>query len=102
MTIYLVRLFKPNQYEISTFVDGSKESISVYKVTLRNNNYYCDCPGYWRQKVKEDHKHCRIVKFWIENLDMEMGYCFWLDNENNIEYHKFITKEIERYVLDNS
>ena len=83
---------QPNIYEIANFVDGGKEPHSIYKVKY-SRGYSCDCPGYWRQKDKTQHKHCLIVKFWVEHL--EDGYCLWFEDEN-IEFRKFITKEIEK------
>lgn len=102
-TIYIPRKIKDKLFEIASFVDGSKDSISVYKVKIGQKNiFHCDCPGYWRQKVKEEHKHCRIINFWVEKLENKEGYCFWFDNEDNIEFHKFIENRIEKYVLENS
>jgi len=91
---YTVREIKPGIYEIANFVDGNKEPHSVYKVKY-SRGYLCDCPGYWRQKDKTQHKHCLIVKFWIEHLDKELGYALWFDG-NDIEYHQFITKRLEK------
>ena len=89
--LYVVRRKDKKFIEISSFENGSKEAVSVYRVYKgKNNLYICNCPGYYRQKVKEDHKHSKIVKLWIENLDEAIGYCFWMDGDN-VEYHRFLT-----------
>lgn len=88
--IYIVRKIKPNIYEIATFVDGKFHSVYTVKYS---RGYSCDCPGYWRQKDKTQHKHCLIVKFWVENL--EEGFCLWFENDE-IKYHQFIEKRIEK------
>lgn len=101
-TIYVTRRIDEKYIEIASFEDGSKESISVYKVYKgKTGIYICDCPGYWRQKTKEDHKHSRIVKFWIEHLNEEPGYCFLLeDNDTSIEFNKFLDKErLEKWLI---
>jgi hypothetical protein len=100
--IYLVRRKDKKYIEISSFVDGSKEAVSVYRVYKGNKGIYiCNCPGYWRQKVKEDHKHSRIVKLWVENLEEQEGFCFWLDGDD-IDYHRFMDEERLRKYVDNS
>ncbi len=93
--LYVVRESTTNIYEIANFVDGEKEPHSVYKVKY-SRGYSCDCLGYWRQKDKTQHKHCLIVKFWKEHLN-DIGYCLWFDGDD-IEYRKFITKEIEKWL----
>lgn len=89
-TIYLVRELLNGKFQIANFENGEKDCHSAYWVVKRGNNYICDCRGYRRQHDKSAHKHSRIVKFWIENLEKTHGYALWLDNEDNIEYHRFI------------
>ena len=91
--IYTVRRLDEKYIEVASFENGSKEAISVYRVYKgKNNLYHCNCPGYWRQKVKEDHKHSRIVKLWCENLEEQIGFCFWMSGDD-VEFHKFLDNE---------
>jgi hypothetical protein len=83
---YVIKQTPKNKtWEIVKFDDGDEPS-SIYKVSERNGFYHCDCPGFWRQKVKEDHKHTRLVKFWRENLEEASGYFLWFDKQQEIEY----------------
>ena len=77
-----------NTWEIAKFSDY-KDADSVYKVNKRGNTYNCDCPGYWRQKDKSEHKHSRIVKFWNEELEQPDGMALWFENDE-IEYNQFM------------
>ena len=81
---------KLKTWDITKFDDGDMPS-STYHVTERSGFYSCDCPGYRRQKVKEDHKHSRIVKFWRENLEESPGY-FLSISGSDIEYTKLNTE----------
>ncbi len=96
--MYTIRQIQKNKYEITSFEDYP-EGV-CYEVTVRNNYYSCDCRCYRIQKDKKAHKHCRIVKFWIENLESEPGYSFWLDGED-IEYNKFIDTSYIKRALQN-
>ena len=87
--LYLVKdTNTKNTWEISKFSDY-KDADSVYKVTKKGKSYHCDCPGYWRQKDKSEHKHSRIVKFWEEELEKPIGMALWFENDE-IEYNQFI------------
>ena len=85
---YIIRQSsKPRVWEIAKFSDDYEPS-GIYNVKLHGKNYSCDCPGYWRQKNKDEHKHIRLVKFWRENLEEEHGFALWLDGPD-IEYSRF-------------
>lgn len=98
LDLYIVREVKPDIYEIANFVDGTKEPYSIYNVRRTTKSYSCDCPGFWRQKNKPDHKHCRIVKFWVENLEKTFGCAMWFDGDD-IEYHRFADERLEKWLL---
>lgn len=91
--IYIVRELGDNKYQIADFTDGERDCHSAYIVIKRGDKYICDCMGYIRQHDKSIHKHSRIVRFWVENLEKEHGYAFWLDSDEEIEYHRFINLE---------
>lgn len=91
---YTVREVKPDIYEVTNFIDGRKEPHSVYNVRKTPRSYTCDCPGFWRQRNKDEHKHCLIVKFWVENLEKELGCALWFDGDD-IEYYKFVNRQEE-------
>lgn len=97
--MYTIRKVSTHKYEVTSFEKYSEGE--CYEVTHRNNTTYCDCIGFRRQKNKEEHKHCRIVKFWINNLESEPGYCFWLDGDD-IEYNKFIDTSYLKRTLENA
>jgi len=78
-----------NTWEIAKF-SGYKDVDSVYKISKKGQTYNCDCPGYWRQKNKSEHKHSRIVKFWNEELDQSEGMALWI-KDDDIEYNQFIS-----------
>lgn len=77
-----------NTWQITKFSDY-KDADSVFKVTKRGQSYHCDCPGYWRQKDKTEHKHIRIVKFWENDLEQPEGMALWFE-DNEIEYNQFM------------
>ena len=88
MENYLLTPINKNKFQIATF-EYDKEPKGVYTITKRGNNYFCDCMGYYRQKKKEEHKHCLVARFWIENLEKELGYVFWFEG-SDIEFNRFI------------
>lgn len=89
---FVVKQVSKNTYEVAKFGDDSRvvgtKDASVSLVSVYPNNIHCDCIGYRRQKVKEDHKHCKIVKFAINVLEDTTGYCFWFE-DGLIKYNKF-------------
>ena len=98
-TEYFVRESQPKTYEITVFEDGRKEEKCTYIVKKPGRYYSCNCPGYWRQKHKSEHKHCRIVKFWIEELNKQYNYVFWIDELDNICYNRIYNLEELRRML---
>lgn len=102
---FCVRQIYPLVYEVATF-EHSSTPTHVCKVTTNNKmQLSCNCLGYHRQKDKTQHKHCRLVKFYIENLEKLDGYIFWFeDNDESIEYTKlfdleFLEKKLEELGL---
>jgi hypothetical protein len=86
---YLIRETpKSKTWEITKFSDY-REPDSTYTVTERAGHYHCNCPGYWRQKNKDEHKHTQLVRFWREKLSEAEGYSLWFDGED-IEYFNFL------------
>jgi hypothetical protein len=77
---------KSNIFEVVKFSEKDN-SFVTYKVTKGHNYYRCDCPGFYRQKEKKEHKHSKLVQFWEDNLDSETGYTFWFDGPD-IEYSR--------------
>ena len=75
-------------WQIAKFSDY-KDADSVFNVSKRGRTYHRDCPGFWRQKDKSEHKHIRIVKFWKEELEQPTGMALWFEDEE-IEYNQFI------------
>lgn len=86
--LYIVRQLNADTYEVTNFGDYSIP-LSVYKVKITKHSISCSCPGFYRQKDKSEHKHTRIVDFWLKNLDGKAGYAFWFDGED-LEYRKFL------------
>ncbi len=89
MEYYIPKVISKDKYEIASFKD-SKEPYGVY-IVLKRNNFSCDCMGFFRQKDKTQHKHCKVIKFWIEHLDYEPGYCFWYEGKD-LEFKQLLTK----------
>jgi len=82
-------------YDVTKFIGDFYETHEV-KITSRSAS--CTCFGFRVQKDKTQHKHCLMVKFWIENLDKEPGYAFWYEGED-LEFNKFIDFEaITKYM----
>jgi hypothetical protein len=80
--MYVVREKIKGSYDITNFDDD------VYTTYVVKNGK-CNCMGYSRQHNKKEHKHCKLVDFWINNLDKEPGFALWFDGED-IEYNRFI------------
>ena len=95
-TYVVAKSVKSKTWQISKFSDY-KDADSQYTVTERAGHYHCDCPGFYRQKNKDEHKHIQIIKFWRESLEEEQGYALWFDKDESIEYNKFCP-DIEEYV----
>lgn len=87
-TYVVTKTKKPRSWEIAKFSDY-KDADSLYQVSKRGNKYWCNCPGFARQKNKEEHKHCLIVKHWVENLQETEGTALWVENDE-IKSYKFI------------
>lgn len=82
---YTVRkVTKPKVWEVSKFGDGN-DSESEFFVSERSGHYHCNCPGFYRQKIKAEHKHILLVKYFRENLNEKGGYMFWFDTDNSIK-----------------
>ena len=64
----------------------------VYQVSLNKDHYYCNCPGYRRQKTIGKHKHIRLLQFWKNQLEQPEGCSLWFEgvNDEDIEYRIFI------------
>lgn len=65
--MYTVRKTAINKYEVTNFEDRSIPK-SSYDVTLSTqNNLECSCFGWYRQKDKLEHEHCKVVRKFMEN-----------------------------------
>lgn len=93
---YQVRKLSSDVYQISSFGDYA-EPIGVYEVRVTNRSISCNCPGYYRQRDKIEHKHCKIVQYWIE-LGEEMGVALWFNDNEEIEYNYFLGEDLEYYI----
>lgn len=87
--IYLINQVEEGKYSIANF-GPYKEPEGVYYVRRSSKGYYsCDCRGYRVQDDKTKHKHCRLVKFWLENLEGQEGFALWFDGDD-MEYRRFV------------
>lgn len=77
---YVVYEVKRNQWKITKFSDY-KDADSSFQVSKRGEHYHCNCPGYSRQKNKDEHKHILIVKYWKEELNSQEGCGLWFEGE---------------------
>ena len=89
MTEYFIRKMDTNQYQISKF-DGGQAPQALYdmKYYPTKDHWYCNCPGYWRQKNKAEHKHVRMAQIFRDTLKEEHGHAFWLDLDGQIHHAK--------------
>lgn len=86
MITYQVRKKHHRTYEVAKFEDG--EYAGTYNVTHTVRDFLtCDCPGFAVQRVKEEHKHCLIAKFWQRFLAPETNYEFWM-NGKDVDYRR--------------
>ena len=85
METYFVKEKAPNEFLIGKFED-SRYPTGVYTVT-KKRYFSCNCPGFYRQHDKTQHKHCLLIKFWQEKLESASGFMFWF-NEGDIEYRR--------------
>ena len=74
MIHYLLRKKNNVDIELSKFEDD-KEPLDVYTVTSRG----CSCPAAWRRKTC---KHTRMVKFWSDKLNSEVGAVLGFDESD--------------------
>lgn len=77
---YIVVETRPNRFQIAGFGDSAAPE-GVYEVTYTKTRDYlsCNCRGFRMQKVKEDHKHCKMVRFWMTQGKPE-GSAIWEDH----------------------
>lgn len=92
MLSFIPRKIANGVYEIASF-DNTSEPGGVYRVKITNQSISCNCPGFWRQKDKTQHKHTKIVKFWLDHLYGVPGYAFWLDAHEDVECRQLFTDE---------
>lgn len=86
--VYMIKHIKAKTWQITKFSDY-KEPDSSFQVSERAGHYHCTCPGYHRQKNKEEHKHILAVKYWRNQLFEQEGAALWFDNDK-IESNIFI------------
>lgn len=77
---YLIRKVK-DYYEVT----NTEENFVSYRV----KNKTCNCPGFYMQKDKSNHKHIKLVEFWKKELKEEYGYALWFNGEK-VEYNKWM------------
>jgi hypothetical protein len=85
---YIIYAVKQKEWKITKFSDY-KEPDSSFQVTERGGHYHCNCPGYSRQKNKDEHKHIVAVKHWVNELNSEEGVAVWFENET-LKSNKFL------------
>jgi len=91
---------KDGVYEVAKFGDVKRcvgdNDVVVHDVTYKNSKLYCDCKGFrWHKDKPEEHKHCKLVKFWVDKLDSQPGFVLWFEgSSDDIEYRKFIDTTI--------
>ena len=74
MVEYLIRKKNNLDVEISKF-EQDKEPLGVYTVSSRG----CTCPAAWRRKTC---KHSKMVKFWTDKLNFEVGAVLGFDESD--------------------
>lgn len=85
--IYVIRqIGVKKEFEITSF-EESKEPTGVYTVKITSRAKSCSCNGFYRQRDKTEHKHIKLVNFWIKSLDKIPGFVFWWEGED-LEYSK--------------
>ena len=89
--VYTIKPLSKNSWEIANFSDYA-EPDAVYQVSLNKDHYYCNCPGYRRQKTIGKHKHIRLLQFWKNQLEQPEGCSLWFEgvDDEDIEYRIFI------------
>lgn len=91
---YTIRRLDKDKIEVARFGDektgrDGKSPRNIFDVMDYSNGLRCTCLGWRWQKDKSQHQHCKMVKFWKENLNEESGYCLWWDGED-LEFNRFI------------
>ena len=71
---YLIRKNNNVDVEVAKFEDDN-QPLDIYTISSRG----CSCPAAWRRKTC---KHTRMVKFWLNKLDAEIGAVLGLDESN--------------------
>lgn len=80
MSTYVVTAIEANRFQIVNFEDSASPE-GVYEVLYTKNRDYmsCNCRGFKMQKDKTEHRHCKIVRFWMEQGKPE-GSAIWEEN----------------------
>lgn len=89
MSTYVILETKPNRFQLANFEDSASPE-GVYEVMYTQSRDYmsCSCRGFRMQKVKEDHKHCKMVRWWLQQGKPE-GAAIWEDAEKYM-MNKFV------------
>ena len=89
MSTYVITEKASNRFQIANFEDSAAPE-GVYEVSYTKSRDYmsCNCRGFRIQKIKEDHRHCKMVRWWMEQGRPE-GTAVWED-DGEYKIHRFV------------
>jgi hypothetical protein len=89
MSTYLIKEIQNNRFQIANFEDSAAPE-GVYEILYTKSRYYlsCNCRGFRMQKDKSEHKHCKMVRFWMSHGSPE-GSAIWEDG-GEFKMNKFV------------
>jgi hypothetical protein len=89
MSTYLIKEIQNNRFQIANFEDSAAPE-GVYEILYTKSRDYlsCNCRGFRMQKDKLEHKHCKIVRFWMSHGSPE-GSAIWEDG-GEFKMNKFV------------
>ena len=78
---YVISQIENNRFQIAGFGDSAAPE-GVYEVLYTKTRDYmsCNCRGFRMQKDKSEHKHCKMVRFWMSQGSPE-GSAIWQEDE---------------------
>ena len=89
MSTYVISEIENSRFQIANFEDSAAPE-GVYEVLYTKSRDYmsCNCRGFRMQKDKSEHKHCKMVRFWM-TLGKPGGAAVWQEGDE-YKMNKFV------------
>lgn len=86
---YIVTQLEPNRFQIAGFGDSAAPD-GVYETLYTKTRDWmsCNCRGFRMQKDKSEHRHCKMVRWWIGQGKPD-GVAIW-EESGEYKMNKFV------------